>query len=187
MQQKENERVLRERQEAAQKKQERLIKEQQDAARRKEEWLRREKQEKKQREQERLLKAKQEAERKELIQSLAEQYRNEYQKINFESSAKRAELENSAENEINQAQKQIGEFLKQKETFTLFRKKRDSEIDSKIVALSEHIEKVKLNLAAQRTICKQTEEKKKQELRMRILNEAEKNKVKDGVKRAINC
>lgn len=187
LQQKENERVLRERQEAAQKKQERLIKEQQDAARRKEEWLRREKQEKKQREQERILKAKQEAERKELIQSLAEQYRNEYQKINFESSAKRAELENSAKNEINQAQKQIGEFLKQKETFTLFRKKRDSEIDSKIVALSEHIEKVKLNLAAQRTICKQTEEKKKQELRMRILNEAEKNKVKDGVKRAINC
>lgn len=186
LQQKENERVLRERQEAAQKKQERLIKEQQDATRRKEEWLRREKQEKAQREQERLLKAKQETERKELIQSLAEQYRNEYQKINFESSAKRAELENNAENEINQAQKQIGEFLKQKEMFTLFRKKRDSAIDSKIAALSEHIEKVKLNLASQLTICEQTEKKKKQELRTRILNEAEGNNVRNAVKRAIN-
>ena len=120
-------------------------------------------------------------ERKELIQSLAEQYRNEYQKINFESSAKRTELENSAENEINQAQKQISEFLKQKEAFTLFRKKRDSELDSKIATLSEHIEKVKLNLASQLTICEQTEEKRKQELRMRILNEAEKNEVKNGV------
>lgn len=186
LQQKENERILREKQESAQKKQERLIKEQQDTARRKEEWLRREKREKEQREQERLFKAKQEAERKELIQSLAEQYRNEYQKINFESSAKRAELENSAEKEINRAQKQIGEFLKQRESFALFRRKRDTELDSKIVTLSEHIEKVKLNLAAQLTICEQTEEKKKQELRMRILNEAEKNKVKNGVKRAIN-
>lgn len=163
LQQKENERVLRERQEAAQKKQEKA-----------------------QREQERLLKAKQETERKELIQSLAEQYRNEYQKINFESSAKRAELENNAENEINQAQKQIGEFLKQKEMFTLFRKKRDSAIDSKIAVLSEHIEKVKLNLASQLTICEQTEKKKKQELRTRILNEAEGNNVRNAVKRAIN-
>lgn len=187
LQQRENERILRERQEAAQKRQERLIKEQQDATRRKQEWLSREKREKEQREQERRLKAKQEVERKELIQSLAEQYRNEYQKINFESSAKRTELENSAENEINQAQKQISEFLKQKEAFTLFRKKRDSELDSKIATLSKHIEKVKLNLAFQLTICEQTEEKRKQELRMRILNEAEKNEVKNGVKRAINC
>ena len=95
-------------------------------------------------------------------------------------------MENNAENEINQAQKQIGEFLKQKEMFTLFRKKRDSAIDSKIAVLSEHIEKVKLNLASQLTICEQTEKKKKQELRTRILNEAEGNNVRNAVKRAIN-
>ena len=117
---------------------------------------------------------------------MAEQYRNEYQKINFESSAKRTELENSAENEINQAQKQISEFLKQKEAFTLFRKKRDAELDAKITVLDGHIEQVKQNLADELAKCEQDAEEKKNSLYKRILDEAEQSHVKDEVVQEIS-
>lgn len=185
LQQKENERILREREEAAQKKQERLIKEQQDAARRKEEWLLREKQEAERKEQERLFKAKQEIERKELIQSLVEQYHNECHKINLEFSAKQTELESIAQNEINQAQKQILEFQKQKKTFTLFKRKRDTELDARISVLDKHIAEVKQNLTDDLTKCEQSVKEKKEKEHQSILRKAEETNVKESVKRAL--
>lgn len=170
LQQKENERVLRERQEAAQKKQERLIKEQQETARRKEEWL---------------LREKQETERKELIQSLVEQYHNECHKINLEFSAKQTELESIAQNEINQAQKQILEFQIQKKTFTLFKRKRDTELDARISALDKHIAEVKQNLTDDLTKCEQSAKEKKEKEHQSILRKAEEANVKESVKRAL--
>lgn len=167
------------------KKQERLIKEQQDAARRKEEWLLREKQEAERKEQERLLKAKQETERKELIQSLVEQYHNECHKINLEFSAKRAELESIVQNEINQAQKQILELQKQKVTFTLFKRKRDTELDAKISVLDKRITEVKKNLTDELTKCEQSVKEKKEREHQSILRKAEEANVKESVKRAL--
>ena len=72
------------------------------------------------------MKEKQEAERRALVQALIDRYNTECSKIDSEATARRKELESRAQNEITQAQKQIGEFLKQKEGFTLFRKKRET-------------------------------------------------------------
>ena len=64
-------------------------------------------------------------------------------------------LKKRAKNEIDQAQKQIGELLKQKESFTLFRKKRDVELDAKIAVLDRHIEQIQQNLADELAKCEQ--------------------------------
>lgn len=67
---------------------------------------------------------------------------------------KQSELEKRAKSEIDQAQKQIGELLKQKKSFTLFRKKRDAELDAKIAVLDRHIEQIRQNLAVELAKCK---------------------------------
>ena len=97
--------------------------EKQEIVRREQERLFKEKQEAERKERERQLKEKQEAERKALVQSLIDCYNIECSQIDSEATARRKELESQAQNEIAQAQKQIGEFLKRKETFALFRKK----------------------------------------------------------------
>lgn len=137
-------------------------------------------------EQERLVKEKQEAERRALVQALIDRYNTECSKIDSEATARRKELESRAQNEITQAQKQIGEFLKQKEGFTLFRKKRDAELDAKIAVLDRHIEQVKRNLADELAKCEQDAEEKKNSLCERILDEAEQSHVKDEVVQEIS-
>ena len=99
--------------------------------------------------------------KKEIVQPLVERYNTECLKIDSENTVKRKELEKRAQNEIAQAQKQIGELLKQKEAFTLFRKKRDAELDAKIAALDRHIEQVKQNLADELAKCELEVEEKK--------------------------
>lgn len=86
---------------------------------------------------------------------------NEYQaqQERKRKAEKQSELEKRAKSKIDQAQKQIGELLKQKESFTLFRKKRDAELDAKIAVLDRHIEQVKQNLADELEKCGQDEEK----------------------------
>ena len=93
----------------------------------------------------------------------------------------RKNFESCAQDEIEQAQKQIGEFLKQKEVFTLFRKKRDAELDAKITVLDGHIEQVKRKLADEVSKCERDTEEKKNNLYDRILDEAEQSHVKDEV------
>ena len=132
------------------------------------------------------MKEKQEAERRALVQALIDRYNTECSKIDSEATARRKELESRAQNEITQAQKQIGEFLKQKEGFTLFRKKRDAELDAKIAVLDRHIEQVKRNLADELAKCEQDAEEKKNSLCERILDEAEQSHVKDEVVQEIS-
>lgn len=127
------------------------------------------------------MKEKQEAERKARVQSLIDHYNTECSEIDSEATARRKELESRAQNEITQAQKQIGEFLKQKEAFALFRKKRDAELDAKIAVLDGHIEQVKQNLADEVAKCEQDAEEKKNSLYKWILDEAERSHVKDEV------
>lgn len=116
-----------------------------------------------------------------MVQSLVDRYNTECSKIDLEAIAARKELESRAQNEIAQAQKQIGEFLKQKEAFTLFRKKRDAELDAKMAALDRHIEQVKQNFADELAKCEKDAEEKKNSLYERILDEAERSHVKDEV------
>ena len=73
----------------------------------------------------------------------------------------------------------------QKEAFTLFRKKRDAELDAKIAALDRHIEQVKQNLADELAKCELEVEEKNNNLYERILDEAERSHVKDEVVQAI--
>ena len=155
--------------------------EKQEIARREQERLFKEKQEVERKERERQLKVKQESERKALAQSLIDRYNTECSEIDSEATARRKELESRAQNEIAQAQKQIDEFLKQKEVFTLFRKKRDAELDAKIAVLDRHIEQVKKNLAGELAKCERDAEEKKNSLYERILDEAERSHVKDEV------
>lgn len=164
--------------------QEKLEKE--EIARREQERLFKEKQEVERKERERQLKVKQEAERKALAQSLIDRYNTECSEIDSEAAARRKELESRAQNEIAQAQKQIGEFLKQKEAFTLFRKKRDAELDAKIAVLDRRIEQVKQSLADELAKCERDAEEKKNSLYDRILDEAERNNVKDEVAQEIS-
>ena len=102
-------------------------------------------------------------------------------KIDSETATIRKKFESRAQEEVDQAQKQIGEFLKQKEVFTLFRKKRDTELDAKIAVLDRHIEQVKQKLADELAKCEQNAEEKKNSLYKRILDEAEQNHIKDEV------
>lgn len=155
--------------------------EKQEIARREQERLYKEKQEAERKEREIQLKEKQEAERNALIQSLIDCYNTECSKIDSEATAARNGLESRAQNEIAQAQKQIGEFLKQKEAFALFRKKRDAELDAKIAALDRHIEQVKQNLADELAKFELDVEEKNNNLYERILDKAERNHVKDEV------
>lgn len=134
-----------------------------------------------QEEQRRLLKEKQEAERKATIRFFVNQYNSECRKIDSETATIRKKFESRAQEEVDQAQKQIGEFLKQKEVFTLFRKKRDTELDAKIAVLDRHIEQVKQKLADELAKCEQNAEEKKSSLYKRILDEAEQNHIKDEV------
>lgn len=103
----------------------------------------------------------------------------------MEFSAKQTELESIAQNEINRAQKQILEFQKQKKTFTLFKRKRDTELDARISALDKHIAEVKQNLTDDLTKCEQSVKEEKEKEHQSILRKAEEANVKESVKRAL--
>lgn len=105
---------------------------------------------------------------------------NEYQtqQERKRKAEKQSELEKRAKSEIDQAQKQIRELLKRKESFTLFRKKRDTELDAKIAVLDRYIEHVKQNLADELAKCEQDAETKRNTTYMKILDGIECSDIK---------
>ena len=133
-------------------------------------------------EQERLVKEKQEAERRALVQSLIDHYNTECSKIDLEATARRKELESRAQNEIAQAQKQIGEFLKQKEAFTLFRKKRDAELEGKISILTSRISQLKESLSYELEEYEKEIQTERGKLLEEVLSTADKEGVLEEVK-----
>lgn len=155
-----------ERKEAEQKEQERRLKEKQEAE---------------QKERERQINEEREAERDAMVQSLVDCYNTECSKIDLEAIAARKELESRVQNEIAQAQKQIGEFLKQKEAFTLFRKKRDAELDEKISVLTRHISQLKESLSLKLEEYERKIENQRNEIFVNILKEADKEGIKEEV------
>lgn len=133
----------------------------------------REELERQQSERERLIKEKQEAEKREREIELQKKEKEEYEKavqeeeqrkkllqvilafISHEAEhkenvekicEKREKYQKDAEEKIRQAQLQIDELSKQKSTFSLFRKKRDAELDIKIGKIEKHIEDIKQEL-----------------------------------------
>lgn len=75
-----------------------------------------------------------------MVQSLVDHYNTECSETDSEATSRRKELESRAQNEITQAQKQIGDLLKKKQSFTFFRKERDAKIDATIATIERHIE-----------------------------------------------
>ena len=112
---------------------------------------------------------------------------NEYQaqQERKRKAEKQSELEKRAKSEIDQAQKQIGELLKQKESFTLFRKKRDAELDAEIAVLDRHIEHVKQNLADELAKCEQDAETKRNTTYMKILDGIECSDIKSEFSKTV--
>ena len=112
---------------------------------------------------------------------------NEYQaqQERKRKAEKQSELEKRAKSEIDQAQKQIGELLKQKESFTLFRKKRDAELDAEIAVLDRHIEHVKQNFADELAKCEQDAETKRNTTYMKILDGIECSDIKSEFSKTV--
>ena len=160
--------------------------EKQEIARREQERLFKEKQEAERKEREIQLKEKQEAERRALVQSLIDHYNTECSEIDLEATARRKELESRAQNEIAQAQKQIGDLLKKKQSFTFFRKERDAKIDATIATIERHVEQLKKQLECDIVKYDSEAQEKIKALQEQTLGEAEKGGVKEEVLKKIN-
>lgn len=74
------------------------------------------------------------------LKQLFHAYRSVCAKLENETQQEIQKLEQALKVEETQAQEQINDLQKQKESFTLFRKKRDAELDAKIQTLTAHIE-----------------------------------------------
>lgn len=153
--------------------QERLLKEKQEAER-----LAREKAE-------RLAREKAEQECKALTTALLTRYHAECVKIEAEKQEEMKRLVQAFETEQTQAQKQIDEIASQKNAFTLFRKKRDAELDAKIRILQEHIQTLEQEFPQKNAACEADAQKKLGALQQQILNEAEKGGIKDRLEKEI--
>lgn len=125
------------------------------------------------------LKKQEELRRESIGRQIVEKYQEAIKKIDSDLNGSKNIVEHTAQVEIEQSKKQIEEFLKQKETFMLFKKKRDTELDVKIAALDRHIEQVKQNLADELARCEQNAEEKKSYLRTQIVNEAKEAGVQE--------
>ena len=125
----------------------------------------------KQQEEERLLKQQQEKEL--LTQSIVTVYNDGCKKINAEMSNRKKKLENKAQVAISQAQQQIADLLKKKQSFTFFRKERDAKIDATIATIERYVEQVKANLASDTEECEQEAQRKIKGLKEYALHRAE--------------
>lgn len=124
--------------------------------------------------------------KKEIVQPLVERYNTECSEIDLEATARRKELESRAQNEIAQAQKQIGDLLKKKQSFTFFRKERDAKIDATIATIERHIEQLKKQLECDIVKYDSEAQEKIKALQEQTLGEAEKGGVKEEVLKKIN-
>ena len=162
-------------------KEERLIEE---AVKQENERLLKERQEAEKLEKERLLK---EQQKKELfIQSMISEYNDGFKKINLEISNQRKELESKAQIEISQAQQQISDLLKKKQSFTFFGKERDAKIDASIATIEQHIEQLKKQLECDIVKCNAEAQAKIKALQEQTLDEAEKGGVKEELLKNLN-
>lgn len=144
----------------------------------------RKKQEEERRKKERLLKEKQEKEL--FVQSMISEYNDRFKKINLEISNRRKELESKTRIAISQAQEQITDLLKKKQSFTFFGKERDAKIDASIATIEQHIEQLKKQLECDIVKCNAEAQAKIKALQEQTLDEAEKGGVKEELLKKIN-
>lgn len=83
---------------------------------------------------------------------------------------------------IQQAQFQIDECLRQKNSFALFRKKRDAELDEKISVLTRHISQLKESLQRELEEYEQAVQTERAKLLEEVLFKANKEGVREEVK-----
>lgn len=88
-------------------------------------------------------------------------------------SNRKKELENKAQVAISQAQQQIADLLKKKQSFTFFRKERDAKIDATIATIERYVEQVKASLASDTEECEQEAQRKIKGLKEYALHRAE--------------
>ena len=77
--------------------------------------------------------------KKKTIAKLIEQYRLDLKQLDAKKEKVLSNKREINREQIQQAQFQIDEYLRQKNSFALFRKKRDAELDEKITVLTRHI------------------------------------------------
>lgn len=141
-------------------------------------------QEEERRKKERLLKEKQEKEL--FVQSMISEYNDGFKKINLEISNRRKEFESKTRIAISQAQEQITDLLKKKQSFTFFGKERDAKIDASIATIEQHIEQLKKQLECDIVKCNAEAQAKIKALQEQTLDEAEKGGVKEELLKKIN-
>ena len=84
--------------------------------------------------------------------------------------------------QIQQVKFQIDECLRQKNSFTLFRKKRDAELDEKISVLTRHISQLKESLPRESEEYEQAIQTEQAKLLEEVLSTADKEGVLEEVK-----
>lgn len=120
--------------------------------------------------------------KKKTITKLIEQYHLDLKQLDAKKEKVLSNKREISREKIQQAQSQIDEYLRQKKTFTLFRKKRDAELDEKISALTRHISQLKESLPRELEEYEKEIQTEQANLLEEVLSKADKEGVLEEVK-----
>lgn len=120
--------------------------------------------------------------KKKTIAKLIEKYRLDLKQLDAKKEKVLANKREINREQIQQAQFQIDEYLRQKNSFALFRKKRDAELDEKISVLARHISQLKESLPRKLEEYEQEIQTERVKLLEEVLSTADKEGVLEGVK-----
>lgn len=120
--------------------------------------------------------------KKKTIAKLIEQYHLDLKQLDAKKEKVLSNKREINQEQIQQSQSQIDEYLKQKNSFTLFRKKRDSGLDEKISVLTRHISRLKESLPRELEEYEQEIQTERAKLLEEVLSTADKEGVLEEVK-----
>jgi hypothetical protein len=120
--------------------------------------------------------------KKKTIAKLIEQYRLDLKQLDAKKEKVLSNKREINREQIQQAQFQIDEYLRQKNSFALFRKKRDAELDEKISVLTRHISQLRESLPCELEEYEQEIQTERSKLLEEVLSTADKEGVLEEVK-----
>lgn len=120
--------------------------------------------------------------KKRTITKLIEQYHLDLKQLDVKKEKVLSNKRDINQEKIQQAQFQIDECLRQKNSFALFRKKRDAELDEKISVLTRHISQLKESLQRELEEYEQAVQTERAKLLEEVLFKANKEGVREEVK-----
>ena len=120
--------------------------------------------------------------KKRTITKLIEQYHLDLKQLDAKKEKVLSNKRDINQEKIQQAQFQIDECLRQKNSFALFRKKRDAELDEKISVLTRHISQLKESLPRELEEYEQAVQTERAKLLEEVLFKANKEGVREEVK-----